>query len=233
MYHSSWTDILTEACKALSSDYQKFLETDKAYFPAKGHYFNAFKTLPRQKVRYILFGQDPYPRKESAVGYAFIDGKAKNIFSEKGLSKEVNRATSLRNFIKMLLVAEGKLDLADTGQAKIAELGKESYISTIDELRRNFERSGVLLLNTALVFTDKKASAGHIKAWRPFVQTLLKALEEDAPTLILFGMHAKALKRSFDLRKFTTLEMEHPYNTSFIANKNARELFGPMHLLVK
>ncbi len=231
MSKSSWETILSEAYASLEADYQRFLEEDEGYFPSKENYFNAFKTLPKEKVKYILFGQDPYPRKESAGGYAFIDTSVQNLFSTSGLSKEVNRATSLRNFMKMALVASERLSSEDTSQEAISILDKTQLIDSIEELRVNFEKNGVLLLNTALIFTDKKSSAKHIKAWKPFVQTLLNALEESAPKLILFGTHAKDLKKQFLLDKFETIELEHPYNHTFISNPKALELFGPMHLL--
>lgn len=228
-----WEADLQKAYASLDADYRDFLEHDNSYFPSSSDYFNAFKTLPRAKVKYILFGQDPYPRVDSAGGYAFIDEKVETLFSHTGLSKEVNRATSLRNFIKMALLARGDLTKEDTSQEAISKIDKQPLINSIEALRLNFEKNGVLLLNTALIFTDKKSSAKHVKAWRPFIETLLKSLEEDAPTLILFGTHAKALKRSLDLEKFETIEVEHPYNHTFISNPKALELFGPMHLLEK
>lgn len=229
----SWESILQEAYASLEEEYRTFLEHDREYFPPAPHYYNAFKTLPRNKVKYILFGQDPYPRKESAGGYAFIDEKVETLFSDKGLSKEVNRATSLRNFIKMALLARGDLSMDNTSQEAIGQIDKTSLIDSIEALRINFEKNGVLLLNTALIFTDKKASARHVKAWRPFVASLLEALKEDAPKLILFGTHAKALKKKLPLEKFETIEVEHPYNHTFITNAKALELFGPMRLLEK
>jgi len=233
MPHPSWQTIIEKAYSALDLEYRTFLETDNSYFPEKTDYLNAFKTLPRTEVKYILFGQDPYPRRESAGGYAFIDEKVKQLFSENGLSKEVNRATSLRNFIKMALVARGDLDIGDTSQSAISALDKTPFINSIAALRENFEKSGVLLLNTALIFTEKKHSNKHVKAWRPFIASLLNDLASDAPALILFGNHAKELKRALPLENFPTIEMEHPYNHTFIANKNAQELFGPMKLLEK
>ncbi len=233
MNDSSWQPLIDEAYAQLSEEYREFLESDSGYFPSKTAYLNAFKTLPRHKVKYILFGQDPYPREQSATGYAFIDGKVGELFSNTGLSTAVNRATSLRNFIKMALVAEGRLDPDDLSQQTIASMEKNGFISDIDELRLNFEKNGVLLLNTALIFTDKKSSIKHIKAWQPFIRTLLEGLREASPTLILFGTHAKSLKSTFDLDTFDTIEMEHPYNTSFITNPKAQKLFGPMKLLAK
>ncbi len=233
MPSKSWESVLREAYAQLEEDYRKFLEEDRGYIPDRENYLNAFRTLPKEKVKYILFGQDPYPREESANGYAFIDARVKEIFSDKGLSKEVNRATSLRNFIKMALVARGDLGLSDLSQDAIASADKTALITSIEELRINFEKNGVLLLNTALVFTDKKSSSRHVKAWQPFVRSLLKSLETQQPKLILFGTHAKALKKNLPLNGFETIELEHPYNHTFIANPKALELFGPMHLLDK
>ena len=229
----SWKAILEKAYAELNADYQNFLESDKGYFPSSSNYFNAFKTLPRNKVKYILFGQDPYPREESAGGYAFIDEKVETLFSNKGLSKEVNKATSLRNFVKMALLARGDLKKEDTSQEAIVRVNKTALINSIEDLRINFEKNGVLLLNTALIFTDKKSSGKHVKAWRPFVETLLKELEDDAPKLILFGTHAKELKKKLSLEKFETIEVEHPYNHTFIHNEEVLKLFSPMRLLEK
>ena len=155
------------------------------------------------------------------------------LFSQTGLSKEVNRATSLRNFVKMSLVARGDLKKEDTSQEAINQIDKHALINSIEELRINFEKNGVLLLNTALIFTDKKSSTKHVKAWRPFIESLLKELEEDAPKLILFGTHAKELKKRLPLEKFETIEVEHPYNHTFISNPEVLELFASMNLLEK
>jgi len=233
MVHSSWQESIHAAYTTLSEEYRAYLEQNQDYFPSKKQYLNAFKTLPKEKVRYILFGQDPYPREESAIGYAFIDGKVKDIFSDTGLSKEVNRATSLRNFMKMALVARGDLTLDDTSQEAITQVGKSDLIESIQELKDNFEKNGVLLLNTALIFSSKEESRAHIKAWRPFVEKLLAEMREVDPALILFGTHAKALKKLKGIEKFHTIELEHPYNHTFISNPKALKLFGSMDLLAK
>ena len=233
MVHASWKESIENSYMALDEAYRQYLETDESYFPDRENCFNAFKNIPKCKVRYILFGQDPYPREESATGHAFIDGKVSHIFSETGLSKEVNRATSLRNFIKMILVARGNLAPADTSQQAIAALKRDGLIENIDQLRDNLEENGVLLLNTALVFSSKEESRWHIREWQPFIEKLLSTLHEVKPTLILFGAHAKALKKLKGVEKFDSIEMEHPYNYTFINNPEALNLFGPMDLLAK
>ncbi len=229
--HPEWREDLEAALEALNGDYRDFLQNG-SYIPKREDIFNAFKTLPKSRVRYILFGQDPYPRPESATGYAFIDGAVENIFSSKGLDKRVNRATSLRNFVKMALVASGRLKGDDLSQEAIAGVEKSDLIDSIFELRVNFERNGVLLLNTALVFENKNASNRHAKEWSPFVKRVLSGVEKDVK-LILFGSIAKSVAKIPEASPFEKIVLEHPYNHTFVLNQKAHELFGPMKLLEK
>ncbi len=78
--HPSWQKIIDNSLEVLDDEYQNFLRDDSGYFPNRNNFLNAFKTLPLDKTRYILFGQDAYPREQSAIGYAFIDGAVKDIF---------------------------------------------------------------------------------------------------------------------------------------------------------
>ena len=227
---ASWKDILENALSALDDEYLEFLKTDDSYFPNQNNFFNAFKTLPLEKTKYILFGQDPYPREESAIGYAFIDGKVGDIFSENGLTKEVNRATSLRNFMKMALLCDGALS-DDFSKDAVASVDKTSYIKTINHLRENFEKNGVLLLNMALVFTRKEDSKKHVKAWNSFIKALLYGLKEKDIELILFGKMAEVLEKVDEAKSFKKHTMPHPYNIGFITDTNAHRLFKPMRLL--
>lgn len=227
--HPTWRGDILAAYETLDPEYRDFVERGNC-LPQKPRIFNAFKTLPKPRVRYILFGQDPYPRAESATGHAFIDGAVETIFSPTGLSKAVNRATSLRNFVKMALLAEGLLSSDDLSQQAIAAIDKKGLIDSIDELRKNFERNGVLLLNAALVFEDKRSSARHARAWRPFIRTLLSRLD-DGTELILFGGIAKTIRKIPEASRFRQHLLEHPYNHTFIHNTDAHALFGPMRLL--
>lgn len=217
----------------ISQSYLEFLEKNTNYIPKKENIFNAFKTLKKNDVKYVLFGQDPYPREVSANGYAFIDGNVKDIFSSTGaLSREINRATSLRNFIKMALVAKGDLREDDVSPEAISSLDKSEFINNIWQLKDNFEKNGVLLLNTALVFTDKKSCAFHAKEWEAFILDAVNKLDSKQVKLILFGSFAQNLyKNNQSLQKFDVFACEHPYNISFITNKDVLDFFRPMDLL--
>ncbi|MDR1285522.1 MAG: uracil-DNA glycosylase [Campylobacteraceae bacterium] len=230
--NESWRQIVSNAYDALDSEYRAFLEADKGYFPNFSNFLNAFKTLPKDKTKAVLFGQDPYPRENSAIGYAFIDGMVKSIFSDKGLSKEVNRATSLRNFIKMLLLCSDKLTLESLTQENIAKLDKSGFITNIMELKDNFEANGILLLNTSLIFVNKDDTLLNVKAFAPFMKTLLSQLSNDKIELILFGNIAKEIKKLLPLNhNFTFVQTCHPYNLEFITDNKVLNYFAPMRLL--
>ncbi len=227
----SWKEILRASLLALDEKYLDFLLKDEGYFPSKDNFLNAFKTLPLQKTKYILFGQDPYPRKESATGYAFIDGKVKDIFSQNGFSKEVNKATSLRNFLKMTLLCAGKLQEDNLSQEAISKLDKNGLCKELIEVKRNFEKNGVLLLNISLIFTSKDDAKHHFKIWKKFLEIFLKKIDDKGIELILFGNIAKDisnLKSSKDYKKHL---FKHPYNIDFIHDKKAHRILGPMRLI--
>src|SRR5690348_5345377 len=101
----SWQQCLAEALTKMDSAYLEELYANAHWLPGSKNIFNAF-SLPVSKTNYVLFGESPYPRAVSANGYAFWDAAVNQLWSDTGLSKTVNRATSLRNIIKMLLIAE-------------------------------------------------------------------------------------------------------------------------------
>ena len=243
--HPGWRPCLTEGIS-------RMMEVDSAYFaglervpflPTRDRIFAAF-SLPPDQVRFILVGESPYPREESATGYSFMDGAVRAIWSEGGFSKEVNRATSLRNFFKMLLVAEKTLSADDTGAKAIAQLRRRNpgsafpYITHLDELQRNLHDRGFLLLNAALVFRRDVSPLKEAGAWLPFLQVVLESLlkhgtvsQEPLPVLVLWGNAAKKLERVEAAAGFPQVTSEHPYNLSFIKNTGMQELFGPANLL--
>jgi uracil-DNA glycosylase len=207
-----------------------------AYLPTGGRLFAAF-SLPLDKVRYVLMGEGPYPRPESATGVCFMDGAVGELWSETGLSKPVNRATSLRNFMKMLLVADGQLNIDDTGGGALAPIARAAragaFIQTLPELQDKLVARGFLLLNASLVFRKHVAPAVDARAWVPFQRAVFAALGQctEKPTLVLWGKIAEQLKKVPETEGFPQIHAEHPYNLSFIGHEGMHKLFGPMQLL--
>jgi uracil-DNA glycosylase len=244
---ASWRPALREGLTALAAanpDYLPALLEDD-YLPTEGRLFAAF-AQPLPAVRYVLVGEGPYPRPESATGFCFMDGAVQSLWSATGLSKPVNRATSLRNFMKLLLVADGRLKAGNTSGDALAHIAHEAnapesaFIQTRAELQQNLTDRGFLLLNAALVFRPHVPPLKEAKAWQPFLECVLEALEQHAaasktslPTLVLWGKIAEQLKSVPALPDFPQAVSEHPYNLSFILNPTMQALFGPMHLLQK
>lgn len=241
---ASWRPILLQGLQAMAAAdpaYLPALALDD-YLPTELRLFAAFQ-LPLPQVRYVLVGEGPYPRAESATGVCFMDGAVGSLWSGDeggGLSKPVNKATSLRNFMKMLLVADGQLAADNTAGAALAEAAARARsggaIQTLADMQRKLTAQGFLLLNASLVFRPHVAPAKDAKAWLPFFETVmagLAAAARSAPTMVLWGKIAGQLNRLPVLRAFPQIVAEHPYNLSFIGNGDMHALFGPMRLLAR
>lgn len=224
--HPQWLPLVKNSLDAMDSHYLNEL-ADSDWLPGKKALLNAF-SQPLTATTTILFGESPYPRAESANGYAFWDGRVGSIWSDTGLSKEVNRATSLRNMIKMLLLARGDLS-NDFSQHAIALVDKTRLVKNLSQLFNNFINNGIMLLNASLVLSSHKV-AYDAKHWQVFMDSLLQQLTEVKPSLnlLLFG---KVATRIHNIENFTCVIAEHPYNISFITNQVVIDFFKPLDLL--
>ncbi|OGT45303.1 MAG: hypothetical protein A3E83_08550 [Gammaproteobacteria bacterium RIFCSPHIGHO2_12_FULL_41_20] len=229
---ASWQACIQQALKNIDPHYLRTLEHNTPWLPGIDKVFNAF-SIPVNQVNYILLGESPYPRPHSANGYAFWDAAVGNIWSPTGLSKEVNRATSLRNIIKMLLIAEELLNPNHTSQTNIAAIDKSRLIKTNQALFSRLLQHGFLLLNASLVLqqTPVKQDA---HAWQPFLHYVLEFLVKKRPhvQLLLLGQIASTIDKLLPHLSIRKIYAEHPYNISFITNPTVLQFFKPMHLLL-
>lgn len=218
---------LKPAFARLGEDYLAEL-AKTSWLPGWDRVFNALTARSAHTCRYILLGESPYPRPTSANGYAFWDGAVDSLWSENGFSKAVNRATSLRNFLKMLLHVEGFLS-EDMSQEAISRIDKSTLHQTAESFFEGMMRQGFMLLNASLVFEEGRV-AYHAKQWQPFMESLFAqfAAQANPPELILWGNIAKKVDPC-GLK--TALCSEHPYNISFIHNPDVQAFFKPLHLL--
>lgn len=230
--HPSWHPLIDEAWSTLDPAYLSQLAEREDWLPGQAKLLNAF-SLPQSAVKVVLFGESPYPRSDSANGYAFWDQSITQLWSASGLDKRVNRATSLRNLLKMLLIAEGRLSPADTSQAAIAALNKSDLVQTGAELFQNCLKHGFLLLNASLVLQDRPP-VKDAREFSPFLSTLMQGLLKNRPdiTLLLLGRIAKDLSPLLPLAHTNRLSAMHPYNIEFIQDPEIIEFFRPFHLLV-
>ncbi|MGN0918539.1 MAG: uracil-DNA glycosylase [Oxalobacter sp.] len=244
--HPSWQNILKQGLNAILENTPDYLDTliEGDFLPTQGRLFAAF-SLPVDHVRYILMGEGPYPREASASGYCFMDGAVQELWSDEGLSKPVNRAVSLRNFIKMLLVADRYLQPDDTGKeamkcfVKTVLKSGRTFIQTGQQLQANMIQNGFLLLNAALVFRKNVPAAKETRYWQPFLNIVLETLADrqvgqiQPVTLVLWGKMAERFQPRFEGMGYQIAVSEHPYNLSFIGNAAMQSLFRPLNLLKK
>src|SRR5450830_858979 len=170
----SWQAILQAGLQAVADADPAYLPAlaQDNYLPTEGRLFAAFRQ-PLAAVRYVLVGEGPYPRAASATGVCFMDGAVGSLWSDKGLSKQVNRATSLRNFMKMLLVADGRVSVDNTSGDALLDIAAKAQadtagtIQTLSDLQDNLTAQGFLLLNASLVFRTHVAPVKDAKAWKP------------------------------------------------------------------
>jgi uracil-DNA glycosylase len=238
----SWRAVLLQGLAMMARQDSAYLTalSEDSFLPTGGRIFSAFEQ-PLEAVNYVLVGEGPYPREQSATGVCFMDGAVGSLWSEQGLSKPVNRATSLRNFMKMLMVAEGWLQSGATGGEFVAPVAVRAMhsgsgvIQTLPELQQNLTDRGFLLLNAALVFRPHVPPMKEARAWRPLLEMVLQALADrpgkSPPLLVLWGRIAQWLEDLPALSRFPKSVAEHPYNLSFIQNQAMQSLFEPMHLL--
>jgi uracil-DNA glycosylase len=226
--HPSWLGDLRKCLALMDRSYLQYLADNSGYVPADTQLFNVF-SLPKTDVHFILLGESPYPREESANGFAFWDANVGSIWSDTGMSKAVNRATSLRNFIKMLLRAEGMLPPL-YNKNMIAALSKDGLCQNLDDLFIKMLKQGFLLLNASLVWSSDKPVSWHAKNWYPVIHALLVQLLSENPNirLLLFGKIAQKFKH---LPSQQCIVAEHPYVLSFIENPDVLNFFKPLQLL--
>ena len=229
--HPTWRGIVLDALNQMDPGFLSLLATRTDWLPGQSNLLRAF-SQPLENTRFLLFGESPYPRPESANGYAFLDAAVGPVWSENGLSKAVNRATSLRNWIKALLLAENHLQGQPTKEA-IAQLDKTNLVQSLDELFQNMQSQGIVLLNASLTLIPDMSVRKQGQYWVPFINQLLEGVRQDLPNteLILFGKIAKEVLKIPAAQDYYVFTAEHPYNLSFITNQDVHTLFGPMKFL--
>lgn len=226
--HESWRPLLRHCLNEVDSDYLQTLWGSDDWLPGRQNLLAAFRK-DSAGLTYLLFGESPYPRRQSSVGIAFLDGAVDRLWSEKGLSTEVNRATSLRNLVKCMLVADGLLDVDDVSQQSISRLDKSALVSTIHELFDNLANAGFLMLNATPVLHESRKPVQESRYWYDFNRCLLSSVAEQCgdsrPTLVLWGKIAKTILAYEISEGYDVLVTEHPYNVSFIHNPASLGLF--------
>ncbi|MEV4115650.1 ADP-ribosyltransferase domain-containing protein [Nonomuraea sp. NPDC049695] len=167
--------------------------------PVRELTFQALKPNPPHKWKVVVFGQNPYPRVESATGIAMFD----NTFHDWADST-FGKVVSIRCIIKAAAMWKHGIP-KKTPIADIRALLKEHDTVQPPEWFQAMLTQGVLLLNAALTASGDRSMGAdrHTAFWRPVVERLVEeilkakqnAAEEDRGVVFAWwGAHARNLK---------------------------------------
>lgn len=160
------------------------------------HMVRAFDGLTPNRVRVLILGQDPYPRRDRATGRAFEDGAWDG-------NAPATAADSLRPLLQSaaacahpnLGISNENDDWAGIWDAIDAEdLAPPIMPKYFDDLAAH----GVLCINAAWTFTGRARAHldMHLKVWRPVVQHLILGMitrEGGGPVFLQLGGEARKL----------------------------------------
>ncbi|GAB2919638.1 ADP-ribosyltransferase domain-containing protein [Streptomyces mayteni] len=168
--------------------------------PVRELTFQALKPNAPHKWKVVVFGQNPYPRPESATGIAMFD----NTFHD-WKDSQFGRVVSIRCIIKAAAMWKYGIP-KKTPIADIRALLKERETVQPPEWFQAMLTQGVLLLNAALTASADGAipTDQHTRFWRPVAERIVEeilrakqhAAEEDRGVVFAWwGAHARSLKQ--------------------------------------
>ena len=186
MVPETWNELLKEEYdkpyfKALK---KKVIEEYKNHtvYPPADQVFTALELTPPEKVKVVIFGQDPYHEPGQAKGLCFA------------VSKTCPVPPSLQNIYKELQ--------NEYPDFKIPSHGDIS----------SWAKQGVLLLNSVLTVRAHQARSHAGIGWEEFTSQIIASVEkEDKPIVyMLWGKDAKAKKPLIHNKNRLILETTHP-----------------------
>jgi uracil DNA glycosylase len=143
---------------------------DPAIVPVRELTFQALKPNPPEKWKVVVFGQNPYPRVESATGIAMFD----NSFHD-WKDSQFGKVITIRCIIKAAAMWKHKIP-KNTPIADMRKLLARENTVQPPEWFQAMLTQGVLLLNAALTASSDGALATdrHTAFWRPVVEKLVE-----------------------------------------------------------
>jgi uracil DNA glycosylase len=171
----------------------------KGVVPVRELTFQALKPNPPHRWKVVVFGQNPYPRVESATGIAMLD----NTFNAWADGR-FGRVTSVRCIIKAAAMWKHGVPKA-TSAAELRALLAKTRVVQPPEWFQAMLAQGVLLLNASLTASADGAMATeeHTMFWRPVVERIVEEIlrakqaasgDERGVVFAWWGTHARALR---------------------------------------
>ncbi|MFE3503972.1 ADP-ribosyltransferase domain-containing protein [Kitasatospora sp. NPDC059160] len=184
--------------------------------PVRELTFQALKPHAPHRWKVVVFGQNPYPRPESATGIAMFD----NAFHD-WKDSQFGRVISIRCIIKAAAMWKYGIP-KKTPIADIRALLKKEETVQPPEWFQAMLTQGVLLLNAALTASADGAMGPeqHTGFWRPVAERIVEEIlrakqqagEEDRGVVFAWwGAHARSLKSVVQRleKKYPGVEVRH------------------------
>ncbi|MFF8410127.1 ADP-ribosyltransferase domain-containing protein [Streptomyces omiyaensis] len=214
----AWLPLLKPAIEA-RADADRFIGPGRSpqVVPVRELTFQALKPHPPHKWKVVVFGQNPYPRPESATGIAMFD----NTFND-WKDSQFGRVVSIRCLIKA--AAMWKYGIVKKTPIKdVRALLKERDTVQPPEWFQAMLTQGVLLLNASLTASADGAMATdeHTRFWRPVAERIVEEIlrakqeaedpEDRGVVFAWWGAHARSLKSTVRRleQKYPGVEVRH------------------------
>lgn len=166
----------TELVEKLNSEYE-----NEVCYPSKGLIFNAFNLCPFNKVKVVILGQDPYYKKEQAMGLSF------------SVPEKIKLPPSLRKIYK---------EIEDDLHYSMPKSG---------DLTRWAEQGVLLLNTTLTVREAKPNSHKRLKWQKFTDAAIKALSEHrEHIVFMLWGNDARKKKRLIDTERHCIIESYHP-----------------------
>lgn len=203
-YLGDWISVINPI---LLTETLKLLKNHTNIVPNKlSTIFRAFHLCSLHNCKVVIIGQDPYFQKDKATGLAFANSKD----------------TEFDNLSPSLLKLKEALE----------NLYNRNINCNFDPSLEDWEKQGVLLLNSALTVEVNKPSS-HIMIWYKFMHAFVKQLSLWEPGLIyvLLGTEAKTFKK--DILYGDIIVENHPSYYARINKQMPYSLFLKINSLMK
>lgn len=168
--------------KALKDFLVEEKQQGKTILPKASEWFNALNSMPFEKLKVVILGQDPYPTAGHAHGLCF------SVMPDvQPLPK------SLLNLNKELL-DDLNIDNSHSG-----------YL-------QSWAEQGVLLLNSVLTVERGNANAHQGKGWEQFTDAIIQTINDktENTVFILWGSYAQKKGALINVDKHYVLKSVHP-----------------------
>jgi uracil-DNA glycosylase len=186
MIQSTWADFLRQEnqqpyAKALTNFLDQAYAT-KVIYPPRSLMYQAFELCPREQVKVVMIGQDPYHQPGQANGLAF------------SVSSGIPLPPSLKNIFKEIQT--------DVKVAMNHQNGDLRYLA----------KQGVLLLNSLLTVEEGKPLSHDHVGYQTFFEHVLLDLNQSKQPIVflLWGSQAKSYRRWLTHPHHLVLEAHHP-----------------------